>query len=108
GAEEGILNLFFDNAGGTQIAADGITVLTANSATGGPNSGSVGTPGWNFYTTSGVAPAGAATVHVALQVGPYSGLSGTNGGSVFWDDAQFGITTATAATVTAASLSNSG
>jgi alpha-L-arabinofuranosidase len=108
GAEEGILNLIFDNSSGTQVGTHGITVLTATSATGGPISGSVGGQGWNFYYTTGVAPSGAVTAYVALQVGPYSGQSGTNGGSVFWDDAQFGPTAATSAVVTAASLSNSG
>jgi fibronectin-binding autotransporter adhesin len=108
GAEEGILNLLFYNSSGTQVGSDGITVLTANSATGGPNSGSVGSQGWNFYTTTGVAPSTAATVTLALQVGPYSSLSGTNGGSVFWDDAQFGATAATSAVMSATSVSNSG
>jgi len=108
GAEEGILNLIFFNSTGTQVGADGITVLTSNSATGGPISGSVGGQGWNFYSTTGVAPSGTVSAYVALQVGPYSGLGGTNGGSVLWDDAQFGPTAATSAVVTAASLSNSG
>ena len=108
GAEEGILNLIFFNSSGTQVGSAGITVLTATSATGGPISGSVGGQGWNFYSTTGVAPTGTVTAYVALQVGPYSGQSGTNGGSVFWDDAQFGPTASTSAVVTAASLSNSG
>ncbi|MGD0388819.1 MAG: hypothetical protein ABSC42_07685 [Tepidisphaeraceae bacterium] len=108
GPEEGILNLLFYNSSGAQIAADGITVLTSNSSAGGPISGSVGSQGWNFYSTAGVAPGGAVTAIVALQVGPWSGISGTAGGSVFWDDAQYGPTAATSAVVTAATLSNSG
>jgi hypothetical protein len=108
GAEEGILNLTFNDASGNQVGSHAITVLTANSAAGGPNSGSVGNQGWNSYATSGVAPSGAVTAYVALQVGPYSGLSGTNGGSVLWDDAQFGPTAATSAAVNVGSLSNSG
>jgi len=108
GAEEGILNLIFFNSSGAEVGSDGITVLTSKSATGGPISGSVGGQGWNFCSTTGVAPSGTVTAYVALQVGPYSGNSGTNGGSVFWDDAQFGPTAAKSAVVTAASLSNSG
>ena len=110
GAEEGILNLIFYNASGTQISTHGITVLTANSATGGPIAGSVGNQGWNLYATSGVAPSGAVTAYILwLPGGAYSsGLPGTNGGSVFWDDAQFGPTAATSAVVNANSVANSG
>ena len=108
GPEVGLLNLLFYNSSGTQVGSDGITVLNANSAAGGPNSGSVGNQGWNFYSTTGVAPVGTTTVTIALQVGPYSGISGTAGGSVFFDDAQLGITAVASAAVSATSVSNSG
>jgi hypothetical protein len=108
GPQEGILNLLFYDANNNLVAQNGITVLTSHSSAGGPVAGTVGSQGWNFFTTSGVAPAGAATVDIALQVGPYSGISGTAGGSVYWDDAQFGPTASTAAIVNAASVSNSG
>jgi hypothetical protein len=108
GPQEGILNLLFYDVNNNLIAQDGITVLTSHSAAGGPIAGSVGNQGWNFFSTSGVAPAGAVTVDIALQVGPYSGISGTAGGSVYWDDAQFGPTASTAAVVNAASVSSSG
>lgn len=108
GSEEGILNLIFDNSSGGEISSDGITVLTANSATGGPIAGSVGNQGWNFFTTTGTAPSGAVSAYIALQVGPYSGIAGTAGGDVYWDDAEFGATATSSAVVNAAGVSNSG
>ena len=108
GPEQGILNLFFLDANGNQINQSVISVLTSHSSAGGPIAGTVGNQGWNFFTTSAVAPANAATVDIALQVAPTSGISGTAGGSVYWDDASFGPTASTAAVVNAAGISNSG
>ena len=83
-------------------------ILNSNSATGGPIAGSVGNQGWNAFSTTAVAPANAATVNFQLETGAYTGLSGTAGGAVFWDDAQFGPTAANSATLSAANMSNKG
>jgi hypothetical protein len=109
GPEIGLLNIFFFDSGGNQLAAStGMTVLNSSSAAGGPLAGSVGSQGWNLYSLAVVAPRGAIEATIALQVGPYSGLAGTAGGSVYWDEAQFGPTAHTSALFSAASLSNSG
>jgi hypothetical protein len=103
GPEAAYLEVIYYTSGGTQISPysspNDVKILTANSTTGV----------WNQYTTTAVAPSNAATVQFVLDVGDYNtGISGTAGGSVFWDNAQFGPTAATAAVVTGASVSNSG
>ncbi len=109
GAEGGFLNIFFYNASGTQLSGGAsLTALNKNSAAGGSLSGSVGSQGWNLFSLAAAAPAGAVTATIALQAGAYTGLSGTSGGSVYWDDAQFGPQAYTSATVSGASLTNSG
>jgi hypothetical protein len=55
-----------------------------------------------------VAPANAATVNFVLETGAYTGLSGTAGGAVFWDDPQFGPTAANAGTLSAVNITNNG
>src|SRR6516162_7032826 len=99
-------------AGGNQISPysppNSVTILTSNSAAGGPIAGSVGNQGWNFFSTTAVAPANAAKVNFVLETGAYTGLSGTAGGAVFWDDPHFGPTAADAASVNAASMTNNG
>jgi hypothetical protein len=112
GPEGGFLSVLFYDASGNQISPyappNDINVLDANSPTGGPIPGSVGNQGWNLFSTTAVAPSNAATVDVFLQVGPYTGLSGTAGGEVFCDDAQFGTTAVNSGTFNAGTISNSG
>jgi alpha-L-arabinofuranosidase len=108
GSEQGLINLLFYDASGNQISMTPTVVLTSASAAGGPIAGSVGSAGWNFYTTTMVAPANAASLKFTLQTGPYSSLSGSPGGAVFWDDAAFGPTASTQAVVNAGSISNDG
>ena len=74
-------------------------VLTASSAPGGPLAGSVGSSGWNFDTMTAAAPANAVTVTANLTV---FSPSGTGGGSVYWDDPQFGPAAPGPSAVTAA------
>jgi hypothetical protein len=104
GPEGAFLNFFFYNASGTQIGSKSVTVLNSNSAAGGPIAGTVGAQGWNYFTSTAVAPSNAATATVAFQAGAYTGISGTAGGTVYWDDAQFGPTAPVAAVVTAANI----
>src|SRR5262249_36744734 len=103
GPEGGFLQVIFYDASGNQISPyappNSVTILNANSATGGPIAGSAGNQGWNYFSTTAVAPANAAKVNFVLETGAYTGLPGTAGGAVFWDDAQFGPTAANAATV---------
>jgi hypothetical protein len=112
GPEGGFLQVIFYDAGGNQISPysppNSVTILTSNSAAGGPIAGSVGNQGWNFFSTTAVAPANAAKVNFVLETGAYTGLSGTAGGAVFWDDPHFGPTAADAASVNAASMTNNG
>jgi hypothetical protein len=109
GPEGAFLNVFFYDASGNQLTGStGITALTSTSAAGGPLAGSVGNQGWNLVSLSAVAPSGAVKATIALQAGAYTGLSGTAGGSVYWDDAKFGPSGHTSALFNAASVSNSG
>jgi len=112
GPEGAFINILFYDAAGHLISSfsppNSITALTSQSATGGPILGSIGGQGWNFFTTTAVAPSNAATVTLALQTGAYTGIPGTAGGTVYWDDAQFGPTAAVGASVNAASISSSG
>ena len=82
--------------------------MNSNSAAGGTIAGSKGGTVWNYFSTTSVAPAGTVSVTFALQAGAYTGLSGTAGGEVYWDDAQFGVAAVTSAKFAAASVSNSG
>ena len=75
-----------------------MNVVSSNSAAGN----------WIKTTATTVAPSNAAKVTIALQVGPYTGVSGTAGGPAYFDDVQFGPTALTAAAVSAASVSNGG
>jgi hypothetical protein len=112
GPEGGFLQVIFYDAGGNQISPysppNSVTILTSNSSAGGPIAGSVGNQGWNFFSTTAVAPANAAKVNFVLETGAYTGLSGTAGGAVFWDDPQFGPTAANSASLSAASMTNNG
>jgi hypothetical protein len=112
GPEGGFLQVIFYDASGNQISSysppNSVTILTSTSATGGPNPGSVGNQGWNYFSTTTVAPANAATVNFVLETGAYTGLSGTAGGAVFCDDAQFGPTAANTGTLSAVNITNSG
>jgi hypothetical protein len=109
GPEGGFVNIFFYDSNGNQLTGStGITALSSTSAAGGPLTGSVGGQGWNLFTFSAVAPTNAVKATLALQVGTYTGHSGTAGGSVYWDNAQFGPTGHTSALFNAAGVSNSG
>jgi hypothetical protein len=108
GPEGAFLNVAFDDAGGNQLSSDWVPLLTSANSPGGPIPGSVGDQGWNSFSTTAVAPANAVKAVYVLQVGPYTGLSGTAGGAAFLDDPQFGPTAVTSAQVGAGSLSNSG
>ncbi len=112
GPEGAFLQVIYYDAGGNQISSyappNSVEILNSNSATGGPIPGSVGNQGWNAFSTTTVAPADAATVNFVLETGAYTGLSGTAGGAVFWDDAQFGPTAANSGTVSAVSITNNG
>jgi hypothetical protein len=96
GPEGGFLQVIFYDAGGNRISPysppNSVNVLSATSASGGPIAGSVGNQGWNFFSTTAVAPSNAATADFILGTGAYTGQSGTAGGAVFWDDPQFGVT----------------
>jgi hypothetical protein len=112
GPEGGFLQVLFYDANGNQISPysppNSVTILTSASSPGGPIPGSVGNQGWNFFSTTAVAPSNAAKVNFVLETGAYTGLPGTPGGAVFWDDPQFGPTAVIGAQVSAGSLSNSG
>lgn len=112
GPEGAFLQILFYDANGNQISSysppNSVTILTSQSKPGGPIQGSVGNQGWNFFSTTAVAPANAATANFQLETGAYTGLSGTAGGEVYWGNAGFGPTAFTSASVSAANLSNSG
>jgi alpha-L-arabinofuranosidase len=108
GPEGGFMDLVWYTADGTEISQQTDTVLTSTSAAGGPNAGSVGNQGWNFYTMTVVAPAGAVSVEYNLDVGAYTGNNGTAGGVVYWDDAEFGLTAITSTNLAASSIDSNG
>ncbi len=111
GSEAAYIQVEFFNASGQQLtgytAPNAVTVLTSLSAPGGSLPGSVGGQGWNQFSTTVTAPAGAATVQALLVVGTYNG-SGPGGGAVYWDDAQFGPAVSGPSTFSAGSVSNAG
>jgi autotransporter-associated beta strand protein len=104
----GLQLLYFDSSG-DQISSysppNNITLLNSSSATGGPLPGSVGNQGWNYFFTTAVAPANAATAHVQLV--SYS-AGGAYGGAAYFDAVAFGPAPAGASTLTTGSLANSG
>jgi PKD domain len=112
GPEGAFLQVMYYDASGNQISSysppNSVEILNSNSTAGGPISGSVGDQRWNHFSTTTVAPANAATVNFVLETGAYTGLPGTAGGAVFWDDAQFGPTAANAGTVRAVNITNNG
>jgi alpha-L-arabinofuranosidase len=112
GPEGAFLQVTYWDASGNQISSysppNSLTILDSTSATGGPIPGSVGSQGWNYFSTTTVAPANAAWVGFVLETGAYTGLPGTPGGAVFWADPQFGPTAANAATVNAVNITNNG
>jgi alpha-L-arabinofuranosidase len=112
GPEGAFLDILFYDSSGNQInsysAPYALTLLSSTSATGGPIAGSVGNQGWNFYSTTVIAPSNAATVAFDLDTGAYTGNSGTAGGSVYWDDAEFGPTAVVSAAASAQSIANGG
>jgi len=97
GSEEAYLGLNFFNASGQLINSNSspndVAILTSTSPTGGPLGGTAGSSGWNYFTTTAVAPANAATVQVELGTGAFNG-TGSGSGSVYWDQARFGRTAA--------------
>jgi alpha-N-arabinofuranosidase len=111
GSEEGSLQLIFLTSSGAQISPysppNSVQELSSASNPGGPIAGSVGSQGWNHFSTTAVAPSNAATVDAVLGVGAYNG-SGAGGGSVYWDAPKFGPAVPGPSKVTAASISNSG
>lgn len=112
GPEGAFLQIIFLDASGNQLSSysppNSVTILTSQSKPGGPLKGSVGNQGWNSFSTTAVAPANAATANFILETGAYTGLSGTAGGEVFWDNAVFGPVAVTGASLHTAKLSNSG
>jgi alpha-L-arabinofuranosidase len=100
GSQGDFLNISFSDASGNTISSPTawVNLVNANSAANT----------WINSKTTLVAPPNAVKAGFYLQIGPYTGLSGTAGGSAYLDDAQFGPTALTAATLTAASVSNSG
>ncbi|HEV3023943.1 MAG TPA: hypothetical protein VGX76_15820 [Pirellulales bacterium] len=112
GPEGAFLEVIFFDVNGSQISSyappNSVTILTSQSAPGGPISGSFGDQGWNSFSTTAVAPANAATVEFIVETGAYTGLAGTAGGVVYWDNAAFGPTAVSGASFSATSLSNSG
>ncbi len=111
GSEGAYLELLFYNASGAQLSPysppNSVLVVSSSSAPGGPLTGSVGNQGWILVSTTAVAPAGAATVDVFLAVGAYNG-SGAGGGTVYWDNAQFGPSLPGPSKFVAGSISNNG
>jgi alpha-L-arabinofuranosidase len=108
GPEGAFFNFIWYTTGGAQIYQVTNTVLTSSSAPGGPNAGSVGNAGWNFISKTVIAPANAASVQVDLDVGAFTGNGGTAGGTVYWDDVQFGATASVASNLTVPNLINNG
>jgi autotransporter-associated beta strand protein len=99
--------LFYDSSNNllsSYSAPNQLTVLSGSSAPGGPLAGSVGSDGWNHFFTTAVAPSNALTAHIQLST--YS--TGTNGGVVYFDAAQFGPAAVGASTLNATSINNSG
>jgi alpha-L-arabinofuranosidase len=112
GPEGAFLQVLFYDASGKQISPysppNSVTILTSQSKPGGPLKGSVGNQGWNSFSTTAVAPANAATADFILETGAYTGMPGTAGGEVIWDNAAFGATAVSSASLLAANVSNSG
>jgi alpha-L-arabinofuranosidase len=112
GPEGAFLQVMYYDANGNQISSyappNSVEILNSTSATGGPVPGSVGNQGWSSFSTTTVAPANAATVNFVLETGAYTGLPGTAGGAVFWDDPQFGPTGANTGSLSAANITNNG
>jgi alpha-L-arabinofuranosidase len=102
------VQLLFYNRSGTLLSSyappNQIIILNPASAAGGPLTGSVGNQGWNQFSTTAVAPTGAATVSVQLVA--YA--NATYGGAVYFDNVQFGPSPTGGAQLTAGSISNSG
>ncbi len=109
GNETGQMELLFFNSSGTLLnsysAPNAINVLTGLSATGGPLAGSVGGQGWNHFSTTAVAPSNTTEAEAIITTQIYTG---TGGGSVFWDDVQFGPSVPGSSAFAAANMSNSG
>ena len=99
--------LFFD-ASNNQISAysppNQIDVLSSSSASGGPLPGSVGSQGWNHFSTTVVAPSNAATAHVQLA----TWSSSTYGGVAYFDAVQFGPAPIGPSSLALGSLVNNG
>jgi hypothetical protein len=112
GPEGAFVQVMYYDASGNLISSytppNSVEILNSNSATGGPVSGSAGNQGWNYFSTTTVAPANAASVNFVLETGAYTGLSGTASGAVFWDDPEFGPTASNAGTLSAVNITNNG
>ncbi len=104
GNAAGFLELYFNDSSNNQLSNPSVTILTASSATGGPLAGSVGGQGWNHFSLTAVAPAGAASATVVFEL--YS--TGNASGSVYCDDFDVGPTVPSPSTLVAGSISNSG
>jgi alpha-L-arabinofuranosidase len=112
GPEGAFLQVLFFDANGNLISSysppNSVTILTSQSKPGGPIKGSVSNQGWNLFSTTAVAPANAATANFILETGAYTGLPGTAGGEIFWDNAAFGPTAVSGASLITGQLTNSG
>ncbi len=103
------MQLIFYDSGGNQLSSysppNSITVGTSSSSAGGPLADSVGNQGWNFFSTTAVAPANAATASLILNTyAPNSPF----GGAEFYDDAELVLGTVAPAQLSVGSLTNQG
>ena len=91
GAAEGVLQMQFENAAGTAVGAlvDG----GANPTGGGVILSTAPTNVYqNLFLTAAV-PAGATQVQLTLLAGPYSAVTGTTSGSVYFDSVSLATAT---------------
>ena len=95
GPNGGFINIDFLSSTGTVLA----------SVTGGEEGSSLTSAdpkGYKLIQVVAPSVAGTASVRIDLVSGPYTGLAGTNGGAIFFDDVS--LTTPTATTPEPASL----
>ncbi len=100
GDQGAFLQLVFTNAsGGTLTAGQAwVTALSSSSMAGT----------WIKSSVNETAPAGAVSLIMYLQAGPYNGNTGTAGGLAYLDDAVLGPLAINGAALRAASVTNSG
>ncbi len=111
GSEGAYIQVIFLSSTGAPLSLynppNAVTVLTSSNGAGGPLTGSVGNQGWNHFSTTAVAPYNAATAQVTLVAGAFNG-TGPGSGTVYWDDAAFGLSAPGPSNLVAGSVSNSG